>query len=230
MSYRNFLGEFIATDRDDWPKTIKYVERRPFTGPGGNPWEAERQRRVWLQENDAWTKIQTLKREYISIEKKMSEDISIYNSHLKEFQRVTKTKAGLGPIGTYTTMALAIIPGTGWVTALITGVEMLLQMTQGNILKKRIKQLQSIMIEAIERLERGKIRLGEIQHEMHALMGTTERAKAENDAIVARDTANQAIVAQAKASREQFAFNARKDEIALIRQRNPFKVHYASDL
>ncbi len=230
MSYGNFLGEFIVSTNDDWPKAIQYTERRPFTGPGGNPWEAERQRRVWIQEQATWPKIQSLQREYRSIEKQMETDIGVFNSHLQELERVTKKKAGLGPIGSYGGMALAILPGFGWASAVFSAVSMIFEMIGGNKLKKRVKQLMRIMEEAQARLQKNQQRLIAIQEELKDLLGATERAKAENERITQRDMANQEILERAKASREQAAFDARKTELAVIRQRNPFKIQYASDL
>lgn len=230
MAYQNFLGEFVVSTNDDWPKTIKYVERRPYTGPGFNPWETERQRRVWIQEQAAWTKIQTLQREYRSIEKQMATDISIFNSHLAELERVTKKKPGLGPIGSYGGMALAVLPGFGWASAVFSAVSMIFEMIGGNKLKKRVKQLMQIMEEAQARLQKNQQRLITIQEELKYLVGAAERAKAENEAIVARDMAKQNVLEREKASREQLAIDARKTELAVIRQRNPFKIQYASDL
>ena len=230
MAYQNFLGEFVVSTNDDWPKTIQYVERRPYSGPGFNPWEIERQRRVWLQEQAAWVKIQTLKREYVSIEKQMETDISIFNSHLAELERVTKKKPGLGPIGSYGGMALAVLPGFGWASAVFSAVSMLFEMIGGNKLKKRVSQLMRIMEEAQARLQQNQQRLIAIQEELHHLVKATERAKAENEAIVKRDTVLMKIAEKEKDRREQSAADARRTELAVIRQRNPFKVHYASDL
>lgn len=230
MAYQNFLGEFIVPTSDDWPKKITYTERRPYTGPSFNPWEAERQRRVWIQEQAAWTKIQFLKREYVSLEKQMESDISVFNSHLAELERVTKKKPGLGPIGSYGGMALAILPGFGWASAVFSAVSMIFEMIGGNKLKKRVNQLMRIMEEAQARLQKNQQRLIAIQEELQHLVKSTERAKAENEAIVKRDMALNKIAAQEKIRREQSAADARRTEIAVIRQQNPFKIHYASDL
>lgn len=230
MSYGNFLGEFLVDTADDWPKTIRYIERRPYTGPGYNPYEAERQRRVWNQEQAAWAKIRTLQAEYRSLEKQMEADISTFNSHLAELERVTKKKPGLGPIGSYGGMALTILPGFGWASAVFSAVSMIFEMIGGNKLKKRVKQLMQTMEGAQARLQRNQQRLIAIQEELKYLAGVTERAKAENEAIVARDMANQKVLEREKASREQLAIDARKTELAVIRQRNPYKVQYASDL
>lgn len=230
MAYQNFLGEFIVPTSDDWPKKITYTERRPYTGPGFNPWETERQRRVWIQEQAAWTKIQALKREYVSIEKQMETDISIFNSHLAELERVTKKKPGLGPIGSYGGMALTILPGFGWASAVFSAVSMIFEMIGGNKLKKRVEQLMRIMEEAQARLQKNQQRLIAIQEELQQLVKATERAKDENEAIVKRDMALNKIALQEKDRREQSVADARKAELAVIRQRNPFKVHYASDL
>lgn len=230
MAYPNFLGEFVVGTGDDWPKTIQYTERRPYTGPGFNPYEAERQRRVWNQEQAAWAKIQSLQREYRMLEKQMSDDISTFNAHLKELERVTKKKAGLGPIGSYGGMALTILPGFGWASAVFSAVSMIFEMIGGNKLKKRVNQLVKIMQDAEARLQRNKERLGAIQEELQYLVGATERAKAENQAIVARDTARQKVLEQEKSAQERSSFDARRLEIASIRQRNPTKIQYASDL
>lgn len=230
MSYPNFLGEFVVSTNDEWPKTIAYTERRPYTGPGYNPWEAERQRRVWVQEQAAWTKITVLQREYRFLEKQMASDIGIFNSHLAELERVTKKKAGLGPIGSYGGMALAVLPGFGWASAVFSAVSMIFEMIGGNKLKKRVKQLMRIMEEAQARLQKNQQRLMTIQEELKDLIGATERAQTENQAILMRDRANQKILEQAKASRERSAVAARQMELTAIRQRSPFRVQYASDL
>lgn len=230
MAYPNFLGEFIVASSDDWPKTIKYTERRPYTGPGFNPYESERQRRVWAQEQAAWSTIQSLQKEYRTIERQMEADISTFNSHLAELERVTKKKPGLGPIGSYGGMALAILPGFGWASAVFSAFSMLFEMIGGNKLKKRVGQLMRIMEEAQARLQKNQQRLIAIQEELKHFIGASERAKAENEAITRRDMANQKILEQAKASREQSAVEGRRAELSVIRQRNPFKVQYASDL
>lgn len=230
MAYQNFLGEFIVPTSDDWPKKITYTERRPYTGPGFNPWETERQRRVWIQEQAAWMKIQTLKREYVSIEKQMEADISTFNSHLAELERVTKKKPGLGPIGSYGGMALTILPGFGWASAVFSAVSMIFEMIGGNKLKKRVNQLMRIMEEAQARLQKNQQRLISIQEELQHLVKATERAKAENEAIVKRDIVLNKIALQEKGRREESAADARRAELAVIRQRNPFKIQYASDL
>lgn len=230
MAYQNFLGEFIVPTSDDWPKKITYTERRPYTGPGFNPWETERQRRVWIQEQAAWTKIQALKSEYVGLERKMHYDIAVFNEHLAELERVTKKKPGLGPIGSYGGMALTILPGFGWASAVFSAVSMIFEMIGGNKLKKRVSQLMRIMEEAQARLQKNQQRLIAIQEELQDLVKATERAKAENEAIVKRDMVLNKIALQEKGRREESAADARRAEIAVIRQQNPFKIHYASDL
>ena len=224
------MGEFVIASGDDWPKTIKYTERRPYTGHGYNPWEAERQRRVWIQEQAVWAKIRVFQHEYRTIEKQMETDIGLFNSHLAELERVTKKKVGLGPIGSYTGMALAIIPGFGWASAVYSAISMLLQMIGGNKMKKRVNQLMRIMEEAQARLQKNQQRLISIQEELKNLVGATKRAKAENDVAIKRDMVHQKIAEQEKGRREHTAADARKTELAVIRQQNPFKIHYVSDL
>jgi len=121
MSYPNALGEFVVNrESDEWPKTIRYVERRPVHTYGSmNPWATERLRVLWTQEQAAWAKIVPLKAEYVKIEDRMKTDISIFNSHLAELERIAKKKTGLGPIGTYGGMALAVLPGFGWASAVL---------------------------------------------------------------------------------------------------------------
>lgn len=231
MSYRNFLGEFIVSSGDDWPKTIRYIERKPIQTRGAmNPWELERTRRVWVQEQAAWEKIKPLQVEYRTIEKQMESDISIFNAHLAELERVTKKKVGLGPIGTYGGMALAILPGFGWASAVFSAVSMLFQFIGGNKLKKRVDQLMKIMEEAQARLQKNKQRLITIQEDLKYLTESTERVRAVNESIRQQDIQNQAILQQAKESRETVAALSRREELSRIRQASPYRIQYAQDL
>lgn len=179
MAYPNRLGEFTISDSDDWVKKIRFNERPPIATRGlMNPWEAERLRAVWLQEKAVWPEIQSLQREYTQIERAMASDVNTFNAHLIELERVTKKKTGIGPIGTYGGMGLAVIPGFGWFAAALSAVTMVIEMIGGNKKKKRINQLMQIMEQARVRLEKAKERLIEIQYRAKELTGTTERAQA----------------------------------------------------
>lgn len=230
MAYQNFLGEFVVSQGDDWPTTITYTERRPYTGHSFNPWEAEQQRRIWVQEQATWPKIQTRKHEYSAIEKTMSADIAIFNSHLVELERVTGKKVGLGPIGTFGGMALAVIPGFGWAAAVFSAVSMIFEMIGGNKKKKRVRQLMRIMEEAQARLQKSQQRLIALQNELKDLLGATERAKEENESIKQRDIERQKIAEYTKATREHVAVSARMAELAVIRQLSPLRVKYNTDI
>lgn len=231
MAYRNFLGEFVAPlEKDDWPKHVKWNERRPVLTRGAlNPWEVERVRAIWEQEKAAWPKIEALKKEYSTREQEMRRDIAVFNSHLAELERITKKKVGLGPIGTYGGMALAVIPGFGWFSAAFSVLNMGLEMLMGNKKKKRIKQLMQIMQDAQERLQRNQQRLGTIQEELRALMAVTEQAKAAGSAKQQADMAH-AKAAQQLANENRLTQDFMIDqELARVRQAAPVRVRYANE-
>lgn len=232
MSYPNFMGEFVAPyEKDDWPKYVQWNERRPVLTRGlMNPWEVERVRAIWEQEKATWPKIEGLKTEYGQREQHMRRDISIFNEHLAELERITKKKVGLGPIGQYGGMALAVIPGFGWFSAAFSALSMGMEMLMGNKKKKRINELMRIMQEAQERLQRNQQRLGAIQEELRVLIGVTERAKAAN---VAKQQADTALTryAQQLYNQKRAQQNLTIDqELARVRQAAPVRVSYRNDL
>lgn len=232
MSYPNFMGEFVAPyEKDDWPKYVQWNERRPVLTRGlMNPWEVERVRAIWEQEKATWPKIERLKTEYGQREQQMRRDISVFNEHLAELERITKKKVGLGPIGQYGGMALAVIPGFGWFSAAFSAISMGMEMLMGNKKKKRINELMRIMQEAQERLQRNQQRLGSIQEELRVLIGVTERAKAANVAKQQADTA-MTRYAQQLYDRQRAQQNLTIDqELARVRQAAPVRVSYRNDL
>lgn len=231
MSYPNFIGEFVAPyEKDDWPKYVRWNERRPVLTRGLlNPWEVERTRAVWEQEKATWPKIETFKREYYTREKQMHRDVSIFNEHLAELERVTKKKVGLGPIGSYGGMALAVIPGFGWFSAAFSAISMGMEMLMGNKKKKRINELMRIMQEAQERLKRNQQRLGAIQEEMRVLIGVTDRAKSGVESKRQTDTER---LQYARMIHEQSAAArtlSLDQELARVRQAAPVRVRYANE-
>jgi hypothetical protein len=231
MAYRNFLGEFVApTEKDDWPKYVKWNERRPVLTRGAlNPWEVERTRAIWEQEKAVWPKIEVLKKEYGEREQQMRRDIDIFNAHLAELERITKKKVGLGPIGQYGGMALAVIPGFGWFSAAFSVLNMGFEMLMGNKQKKRINQLMQIMQDAQERLQRNQQRLGAIQEELRALMSVTEQAKASGSAKQQADM-EQTRMAQQRADENRMTQDFMIDqELARVRQAAPVRVRYANE-
>jgi len=232
MSYPNFMGEFVAPyEKDDWPKYVQWNERRPVLTRGlMNPWEVERVRAIWEQEKATWPKIETLKTEYGQREQQMRRDISVFNEHLAELERITKKKVGLGPIGQYGGMALAVIPGFGWFSAAFSALNMGLEMLMGNKKKKRINELMRIMQEAQERLQRNQQRLGAIQEELRVLIGVTERAKAANVAKQQADTAMSRYAQQLYDQKREQQNLAIDQELARVRQAAPVRVSYRNDL
>lgn len=185
---------------------------------------------IWEQEKATWPKIETLKKEYTDREQQMARDIGIFNAHLKELERITKKKVGLGPIGQYGGMALAVIPGFGWFSAAFSALNMGLEMLMGNKTKKRINELMRIMQEAQERLQRNQQRLVAIQEELRVLIGVTERAKAANVAKQQADSAMSRYAQQLydeKRARQNLTID---QELALVRQSNPVRVSYRNDL
>lgn len=232
MSYCNFLGEFVAPfDSDDWAKHVKWNERRPVQTRGAlNPWEVERVRIVWEQEKAAWVKIQVLKKEYADRERQMKTDVDIFNAHLNELERITKKKVGLGPIGTYGGMALAVIPGFGWFSAAFSALSMGIEMIGGNKKKKRINELMRIMEDAQQRLQRNQERLLAIQQELRMLMNVTERAKAGIEEKKQADLRQWEAVKQIRSEQETVRHLLEDQEKAKIRQTTPNRVVYRNDL
>lgn len=232
MSYCNFLGEFVAPfDSDDWAKHVKWNERRPVQTRGAlNPWEVERVRIVWEQEKAAWVKIQVLKKEYVERERQMKTDVDIFNAHLNELERITKKKVGLGPIGTYGGMALAVIPGFGWFSAAFSALSMGIEMIGGNKKKKRINELMRIMEDAQQRLQRNQERLLAIQQELRMLMNVTEQAKAGIEEKKQADLRQWEAVKQLRSEQETVRHLLEDQEKAKIRQTTPNRVVYRNDL
>lgn len=232
MSYCNFLGEFVAPfDSDDWAKHVKWNERRPVQTRGAlNPWEVERVRIVWEQEKATWVKIQVLKKEYVERERQMKTDVDIFNAHLSELERITKKKVGLGPIGTYGGMALAVIPGFGWFSAAFSALSMGIEMIGGNKKKKRINELMRIMEDAQQRLQRNQERLLAIQQELRMLMNVTERAKAGIEEKKQADLRQWEAVKQLRSEQETVRHLLEDQEKAKIRQTTPNRVVYRNDL
>lgn len=231
MSYPNFIGEFAAPyEKDDWPKYVRWNERKPVLTRGAlNPWEVERTRAVWEQEKATWPKIEALKQEYYVREKQMHRDVSIFNEHLAELERVTKKKVGLGPIGSYGGMALAVIPGFGWFSAAFSAISMGMEMLMGNKKKKRVNELMRIMQEAQERLKRNQQRLGAIQEEMRVLIGVTDRAKAGVEAKRQADTEQYQYVRMIHDQSRAARTLSLDQELARVRQAAPVRVRYANE-
>jgi hypothetical protein len=232
MSYPSFIGEFVAPfEKNDWVNYVKWNERRPIQTRGSmNPWEIERVRVLWQQEKAAWKNIETLKKEYREREQQMVADIAIFNSHLTELERVTKKKIGLGPIGQYGSMALAVIPGFGWFSAAFSAINMGLEMLMGNKTKKRIKELMRIMEEAQGRLQRNQLRLGAIQEEVKHLMMVTDRAQSEIAAKVQADHTQRNAMQALREEMRQARENQYDLELSRIRQVSPVGVSYGNAL
>ena len=232
MSYVNFLGEFVAPfENENWPKLVKWNERRPAQTRGLlNPWEVERTRAIWEQEREAWKKIEVLKKEYHTRETEMKKDIDIFNAHLGELERITKKKVGLGPIGQYGGMALAVIPGFGWFSAAFSAITMGLEMLGGNKKKKRINELMRIMEEAQQRLQRNQERLIAIQTELRFLMGVTDRAQATVETKKQADLQQRQIAQDYRDQQRQAKFLRHDQELARIRQLQPNRVAYDDTL
>ena len=160
----------------------------------------------------------------------MERDIAVFNSHLAELERVAKKKVGIGPIGSYGGMALAVLPGFGWFSAVFSAVSMLFEMIGGNKKKKRIKELMSIMEDAQKRLQVNQERLLTIQSEVKILMNVTEETQAQIEAKVQRDIEQQKAYQQLKDERLQTIMTARDQELARIRQATPKRVVYGNEL
>jgi len=232
MSYPNFIGEFVAPfEKDDWPNYIRWNERRPVLTRGAlNPWEVERVRYLWEQEKAAWVKIEKLKKEYGERERQMQQDISIFNSHLTELERITKKKVGLGPIGQYGGMALAVIPGFGWFSAAFSALNMGLEMLMGNKQKKRINELMRIMEEAQKRLQFNQQRLGAIQEELRVLMSVTEQARSQIEAKKQSDLTQTRYVQQLREQQQSVQHLMIDQELSRVRQMAPNRVTYGNEL
>lgn len=231
MAYPNRLGEFVVNrNSEDWPKQIRYIERRPVTGKGVfNPWETERQRVLWQAENDAWKKIVPLKAEYAQKEKVMKQNIAIFNSHLAELERVAGKKVGLGPIGTYGGMALAVIPGFGWTAAAFSAFSMIFEMIGGNKKKKRINELMRIMEDARVKMERAQKRLQAIVIELDALLQTTGNVQASQSAYAQAVKAKMEQDTLRRVSTDKASAKLYAAEVARYRQMNTNRVDYTSD-
>lgn len=230
--YANRLGEFVApTNQEDWPKFIQWNARPPVRLRGDiNAWELERVRAVWERERAVWPALQRLRDEYGTREREMRNDADIFNAHLKELERITKKKVGMGPIGTYGGMALAVIPGFGWFSAAFSAFSMGLEMLMGNKKKKRIRQLQHIMEQAQQRLEANQRRLYAIGREMAELMGVTYQAQQEVEAKRRRDLAQAQYAGVIQESRRQAAMLHVQDEMDTIRQQSTDRVRYDDTL
>lgn len=231
MAYPNRLGEFVVNwNSEDWPKQIRYIERRPVTGKGVfNPWETERQRVLWQAENDAWKKIVPLKAEYAQKEKVMKQNIAIFNSHLAELERVAGKKVGLGPIGTYGGMALAVIPGFGWTAAAFSAFSMIFEMIGGNKKKKRINELMRIMEDARVKMERAQKRLQAIVIELDALLQTTGNVQASQSAYAQAVKAKMEQDVVKRNMLDKGYARLHEQEVARVRQMNRNRVDYSSD-
>lgn len=232
MSYPSFIGEFVApTEQDDWVNYVRWNERRPVLTRGAlNPWETERVRYLWQQEQAAWRKIEPLKAEYAQREKQIRHDVSVFNEHLAELERVTKKKIGMGPIGQYGSMALAVIPGFGWFSAAFSLLNMGFDMLMVNKQKKRINQLMQIMEEARTRIEKNQRRLLAIQEEVRVLMASTERAQQAIAAKREADTVQTRFAQQIYEQARQVQTMKIDLELARIRQANPVRVSYGNEL
>jgi hypothetical protein len=232
MAYPNrLLGEFAVSDQDNWPLTIRFNERKPLVIRGHlNPWETERLRAVWIREKDAWTKIQPLQKEYANIEKGMEKDVNIFNAHLAELERVTKKKTGLGPIGSYGGMALAVIPGFGWFSAVFSAVSMVFEMIGGNKKKKRVNELMRIMEEAQQRLAQGQKRLLQIQEELKVLLQTTEIAKQEVSTRMQYELEQTRLAGVRKDQEKALQEQSLSVAVSRIRQASPKRVYSDASL
>lgn len=232
MAYPNFLGEFVApVEKDDWVNYVKWNERKPLLIRGSlNPWELERTRTVWEAEKAAWAKIVPLKNEYKDRENQIRRDISIFNEHLAELERVTGKKVGLGAGGKYFGMYLSILPGFGWFSAAFSLASMGLEMLMGGKKKKRIAELTRILEEAQARMVKNQQRLGSIQQEVKALMETTAQALQAGSAKMQRDTVQAQLSQQVYQQAREAKALAVDQELARIRQMSPNRVTYRNDL
>jgi len=183
-----------------------------------------------MKEKEAWSKIQPLQREYRAIEKKMEQDISIFNSHLKELERVTKKKTGLGPIGSYGGMALAVLPGFGWFSAAFSIISMGIEMIGGNKKKKRVNELMHIMEMAQARLQKNQQRLISIQEELKSLLQVTEIAKNAIQQMKEYHEASSRIALQEKQAIEERQAQSISLEKHRIRQLSPKRVYSDTSL
>lgn len=233
MSYANDLGEFIVNkESENWPKEIRYIERRPVTGRFVmNPWETERQRIVWQEEEKAWKKIVVLKDSYTKKEKRMKDLAAMWNRHLQEVESVAGKKTGLGPFGTYGGMALTVIPGFGWAAAALTAFSMIFEMIGGNKKKKRIAQLLNEMEGFAAEMRKLQAQLQAIVIELESLIGTTQKIQAGQAAHAAQVAVKQGFLIEQRRQAEQIVSQHRQDEISRYRQaaKNTLPLHPISD-
>jgi len=191
-----------------------------------NPWETERLRVLWTQEQTAWAKIVPLKKEYINIEDvQIPKDISIFNDHYRELMKVLKKKPGIGAGFTYASMAMSIV-GMNWAAFIIGAADIIAKLIDGPKIRKRVNQLMAIMEGAKSRIENGMKRLGAIQVELSELLGITERVKTEQAVMIQQDIKKSEVAMQAK-HRQERALTAQRDvEIQRIRQFSPNRLTY----
>lgn len=184
-----YLGEIIVpTDTPDWVPRITYRADPPIVVRGSyDPYNAERKRAVWIAEEAAWKKIVPLQSQYASLKAQEAETMRLIQHWIKDIETLTGKKSGMADAANYATLLYSISGGPyAWVAAIgKLGVDMIL-----GIGKK--KQMKSIMqkLEALgQKMASIQSQLEQVSNELKPLVAVGHALKAEQQAIMAADTA-----------------------------------------
>lgn len=184
-----YLGEIIVpTDTPDWVPGITFRPEPPIVIRGSyDPYNAERKRAVWIAEQAAWKQIVPLQATYAALKIQEAETMRLIQHWIKDIETLTGKKSGMADAANYATLLYSISGGPyAWVAAIgKLGVDMIL-----GIGKK--KQAKSIMdkLDALGRKMAGiQSQLQQVSDELKPLVAVGHTLKAEQQVLMAADTA-----------------------------------------
>lgn len=184
-----YLGEImVPTDTPDWVPQIRYRAEPPIVIRGSlDPYNAERKRAVWIAEEAAWKKIVPLQAKYANLKRQEAETMRLIRHWIKDIETLTGKKSGMADASNYATLLYSISGGPyAWVAAIgKLGVDMILGMGKKKQLKSIMQKLEALGV-TMASIQR---QLEQVSNELKPLVVVGHALKAEQQAIMAADTA-----------------------------------------
>lgn len=197
------LGLFKVDDKSpQWVETIRYFPEPPIAPKGAfNPWQLERTRLVYLEEEKTWKEISVKMAEYRRLRLEAEEWIRVFNIKVAELESMTGKKSGLFSASNIASF-VASSSGNPYIMAAMA-IKMVVEFILGSQKQKKIKK----KIEEIEVLQRNILAnnaaMEGITRAVMDLLGRAESLKAQQTATAQYATQASEITAVFKRAAEE---------------------------
>lgn len=180
-----YLGEIIVPTNDrDWVPKIRYRPEPPLVVRDSlDPYNQERKRALWIEEERAWKLIAPLQARYNELKREEARIMTLVQHWIRDIEILTGKKSGLSNAANYAALLYSLAGGPyAWAVAIgKLGVDLIL-----SIGKK--KQMKSIMskLEALGR------EMTLVQEEMGQIVRKIEPLLAVRQVLIEKQAAQQA--------------------------------------